>query len=174
MACPWGYSIVRLQYPTLFALKKKMWNPGIISGIYGTFWFVSSTCVSKLTIIGSDNDLSPDRRQAIIWTNAGILLIRTLGTNFSDFLTEIRAFSFKKMHLKMSSGKWRPSCLGLNVLNCQNEYHTDAWWRALYVCVGKQGHHWFRFCAKPLPEPSWNIANSNTTPTMWECISKLN
>ena len=37
--------------------------------------------VGKLTIIGSDNGLSPDRRQAIIWTNAGILLIRTLGTN---------------------------------------------------------------------------------------------
>ena len=31
-------------------------------------------CVSKLTIIGSDNGLSPGRRQAIIWTNAGILL----------------------------------------------------------------------------------------------------
>ena len=29
----------------------------------------------KLTILGSDNGLSPERRQAIIWTNAGILLI---------------------------------------------------------------------------------------------------
>ena len=56
-------------------------------------------------------------RQAIIWTNAGILLIRTLGTNFSEILSEIHAFSFKKMHLKMSSAKWRPFCLGLNVLN---------------------------------------------------------
>ena len=36
-------------------------------------------CVSTQTIIGSDNGLSPDRRQAIIWTNAGILLIRSLG-----------------------------------------------------------------------------------------------
>ena len=43
-------------------------------------------CVSKLTIIASDNGLSPDRRQAIIWTSAGILLIRTLGTNFSEIL----------------------------------------------------------------------------------------
>ena len=32
-------------------------------------------CVGKLTIIGSDNGLSPGRRQAIIWTIAGILLI---------------------------------------------------------------------------------------------------
>ena len=57
-------------------------------------------CVSKLTIIGSDNGLSPGRRQAIIWTNAGILLIRTLRTNFSDILSEIHGFSFTKMHLK--------------------------------------------------------------------------
>ena len=35
-------------------------------------------CVGKLTIIGSDNGLSPERCQGIIWTNAGILLIGTL------------------------------------------------------------------------------------------------
>ena len=40
--------------------------------------------VSKLTIIGSDNGLSPGRRHAIIWTNAGLLLIRPLETNISD------------------------------------------------------------------------------------------
>ena len=50
-------------------------------------------CVSKLTIIGSDNGLSPDRRQAIIWTNAGLsLLIGPLGTNFSEILIEILTF----------------------------------------------------------------------------------
>ena len=64
--------------------------------------------VSKLTIIGSDNDLSPGRRQAIIWTNAVILLIAPLGTNFSEIVIEIYTFSFMKMHLKMSSGKWWP------------------------------------------------------------------
>ena len=37
-------------------------------------------------IIGSDNGSSPVRRQAIIWTNARILLIHTLGTNFSEIL----------------------------------------------------------------------------------------
>ena len=73
-------------------------------------------CVSKQIIIGSDNGLSPGRRQAIIWTNAEILLIRPLWTNFSEILIEIHTFSFKKIHLKMSSGKWRPFCLGLNVL----------------------------------------------------------
>ena len=73
-------------------------------------------CVGELTIIGSDNALSPGRRQAIIWTNAGILLIRTLGTNFSEILGEIHSFSFSKMHLKMSSAKWRLFGLGLNEL----------------------------------------------------------
>ena len=74
-------------------------------------------CVSKLTIIGSDNGLSPGRRQAIIWSNAGILLIWPLGTKFSELLIDIHTFPFKKIYLKMSSGKWRPICLGLNVLN---------------------------------------------------------
>ena len=73
--------------------------------------------VVNLTIIGSDNGLSPGQRQAITWTNVGILLIGPLGTNFSEILIEIHTFSFKKIHLKMSSGKWRPFCLGLNVLS---------------------------------------------------------
>ena len=82
-----------------------------------THWgWATHICVSKLTIIGSDNGLSPGRRQAIIWTNAGILIIGPLGTNFSEILIEIVTLSFKKMRLKMSSVKWRPFCLGLNVL----------------------------------------------------------
>ena len=78
---------------------------------------VAHICVGSLTIIGSDNGLSPGRGQAIIWTNAGILLIGPWGTNFSETLIGIQTFSFKKMHLKMSSAKWRPVCLGLNLLN---------------------------------------------------------
>ena len=78
---------------------------------------VTHIYVNKLTIIGSDNGLSPSRRQAIIWTNAGILLIRPLGANFSEILIEILTFSFKKMQFKVSSAKWRPFCLGLNGLN---------------------------------------------------------
>ena len=77
---------------------------------------VTHICVGNLTIIGPDNGLSPGRRQAIIWTNAGILLIGPWGTNFSEILIGIHTFSFKKIHLKMSSAKWRPFCLGLNEL----------------------------------------------------------
>ena len=64
---------------------------------------VTHICVSNLTTIGSANGLSPGRRQAITWTNAGILLIGSLGTNFSEILIEISTFSFKKMRLKVSS-----------------------------------------------------------------------
>ena len=77
---------------------------------------VTHICVGNLTIIGWDNGLSPGRRQAIISTNAEILLIGPWGTNFSEILIQIQTFSFKKMHLKMSSAKWRPFCLSLNVL----------------------------------------------------------
>ena len=82
-----------------------------------THWaWVTHICTSKLIIIGSDNGLSPGQRQAIIWTYAGILLIWTVGTNFNEIWTGTQTFSFKKIHLKMLSAKWRPFCLSLNVL----------------------------------------------------------
>ena len=82
-----------------------------------THWArVTHICVSKLTIIGLDNGLSPGRHQAITENNAGILLIRTIGTNFSEILIEIDTFSLTKNALEMSSAKWQQICLGLNVL----------------------------------------------------------
>ena len=89
-----------------------------------THWSrVTHICIGKLTIIGSDNGLSPERRQAIIWTNAGILLIGPLGTNFSEILIGIQIFSFKKMHLKILSAKWHPFCLGFNELSHSSTHH---------------------------------------------------
>ena len=77
-------------------------------------------CISNVTIIGSDNGLSPTRRHAIIWTNAGIVFIGPLGTDFGEFKIKIHIFLLIKMHLKMLSAKWWPFCLSLNVLNqCQ-------------------------------------------------------
>ena len=73
------------------------------------YWgWVTHICLGKIIIIGSDNGLSPGRRQAIIWTNAAIFLIGLLGTNFSEIL--------KKIRLKMSSAKCQPFCFGLTVL----------------------------------------------------------
>ena len=116
---------------------------------------VTHVCVGNLTIIGPDNGLSPGRRQAIIWTSAGILLIRSLGTNFSEILIGVQTFSFKKMHLKMSFAKWRPFCPGLNVLK-----HGHHW-----------PHHWFwcLFMVEPLPEPMFdpNLILSNGLIFFW-------
>ena len=79
-------------------------------------------CASVATI-GSDEGLSSGWRQAIIWTNAGILLFRNLGTNYSELLIEICIFSFNIMQLKMSSVKWRPFCLGLKELNTRFPFY---------------------------------------------------
>ena len=87
---------------------------------------VTHICVSNLTITGSDNSLSPGRRQAIIWTNAEILLIGPLGTDFSEMWIAIEAFSFKNKHLQMSFGKCRPFCLGLNVFKSNLRGFQDA------------------------------------------------
>ena len=101
-----------------YSSKRQKTGPGMISEL--THWGrVTHVCVSRLTITGSDNGLSPGRRQAIIWTNAGILLIGLLGTNCSENLIEVLIFSFTKMRLKASSAKWRPFCLGLNVLRSE-------------------------------------------------------
>ena len=61
---------------------------------------VTHICVSDLITIGSDNGLSPGRRQAIIWPNARMLLIGPLGIYFSEILIEIHTISLKKMHSK--------------------------------------------------------------------------
>ena len=97
-------------------------------------------CVGKLTIIGSDNGLSPGRCQAIIWTNAGILLIGPLGTNFNEILIGIQTFSFKKMHLKMSSAKWRLFRFGLNELKYGwgNKSHKIPWGMITKPCAINQ------------------------------------
>ena len=65
---------------------------------------IESECVSKLNIIGTTNGLSPDWRQAITWTNAGILLISPLRINVSDISIEIQTFSFQKRTWKCRPG----------------------------------------------------------------------
>ena len=73
---------------------------------------VTHTCVSKLIIIGSDNGLSPGRRQAIIWTNAGILLIAPLGINFSKVLIIKDVFGY--VVWKMAAILSRSQCVKWN------------------------------------------------------------
>ena len=75
--------------------------------VWLTHWGrVPHICISKISIISSDIGLSPSQRQTITWTNAGILLIGYLGTNFGEIWIAICIFWFKKLHLKTPSGKW--------------------------------------------------------------------
>ena len=112
----WG---VLNQFSPFLELSKDFityWTPATHEHDLTHWAWVTHICVGNLTIISSDNGLSLGRRQAITWTNVGILLIGLLGTNFSEMLIEIHTFSFKKIHLKMLSGKMQPFCLSLNVL----------------------------------------------------------
>ena len=98
----------------------------VFSGL--THWGrVTHISVDKLTIISSDN----------IWTNAGTLLIGPFGTNPSEISIEIQIFSFKKMHLKESSEKWWPFCLGLNLLTLKP---TPTEWLAVksIIILGRE------------------------------------
>ena len=89
-----------------------------------THWgWVTHICISETIIIGSDNAWC----QTIIWTSAGILLIKPLGINISEILIAMNTFSFKKVHLKMSSWflmvPWDPE--------------------AMNQSTGNGSHHWF-------------------------------
>ena len=73
---------------------------------------MTHVCVGNLTIIGS-----PGRRQAIIWTSAGILLIGPLGEKLQwsfnqNSTTFIEENPFENVVCEMAS-----FCLRLNVLN---------------------------------------------------------
>ena len=91
--CSYNFELKYLFFNTFQGLMSWAFPTHCQSGVCQrtlTHWGrVTHICVNKLTMIGSDNGLSPGRRQAIIWTNAGILLIGPLGTNFSKILIEI-------------------------------------------------------------------------------------
>ena len=63
---------------------------------------VTHWCFVSLTIIASYNGLSPGQRQAIKWTNAGILLIGPLGTTFSEI-----SIKFIHFHPRKCISKYR-------------------------------------------------------------------
>ena len=76
--------------------------------------------------------LSPIRRKAITWSNAGLLLIGHLGINScSEIRIGILSFPFKKMHSKLSAakmasilsrGRWVATLI-INLTQYINLYH---------------------------------------------------
>ena len=81
-----------------------------------THWgWVMHICISKLTIIGSDNGLLPGWCKAIIWTIARILLLGPLGTNISEIFNQnsyifIQENAFENVVWKMAAILLWPWC----------------------------------------------------------------
>ena len=130
---------------------------------------VTHICVGNLTMIGPDNGLSPGQRQAIIWTNAGILFSKPLETNFSEILIKLQTFSFKKIRLKTSILS-RPQWVEWHHIK---GWHTEGCWLSVnWVMTGSGNESW---CTKTLPNPMpifcqyvprdipWYNLNQNTT-----------
>ena len=118
-----------------------------VSPICLSHWgWVTHIWLSKLTLSGSDNGLSPGQHQAIIWTSAGILLIGSLGTNFCEIVIQIYTFPFAKIDLKMLSGKWRPFCQCVIVQECVSHIHllSSIMWLPQCQWTNPKSHHWFR------------------------------
>ena len=136
-----------------------------------THWSrVTHIWVGNLIIIGLDNGLSPGRRQAIIWTNAGTLLIGPLGTNFSEILIGIQTFSFKKMHLKMSSVKWRLFGLGLNELKGEGEPRTTRADKINWL-TERQAYSLYSISSRHthvIVKGKWRIRSENDGRNTWE------
>ena len=105
-----------------------------IMGAWSLRFIEAEWRISKLTIIGSDNGLLPGRHQAIIWTNAGMLLIESLGTNFSEIwlvlLSTYLAGSTGGGGLSTSCVKWSPTKCWATGFCCsrprESAFHTTT------------------------------------------------
>ena len=112
-------------------------------------------CVGKLTIIGSDNCLSPGRHQAITWTNAEILLVGPLDqtsvkknnrnsysfieeNTFENVVGEILPISSRSQRVKESvqsdghnfTSNYH-SAAGRSLLGLSDKLHGNAWWQTV-------------------------------------------
>ena len=117
-------------------IKMKCWVLGMFCAqvLLSDLPLVLHICVSELGKYCSGNGLLPVQHQAITWTNAGLLLIGPLGTNFSEIQIKMQLFSFTKMHLNLSAEKWWPFCPGGDEL-------THSGW-VMHICISDKGHYW--------------------------------
>ena len=109
----------------------------------------------RFNTMGSDNVLWPGPPQAIIRTNAGILLIGHLGTNFSEMLIKILTFSLKKISFEsvvyeMAAILSRPQCGQVFFLHFYWNYHWNLFHMVQFIC-----HHWLLFQNIRVSSPGW-------------------
>ena len=84
-----------------------------------------------LVITGTNDDWLSVRPLSTEFNKIWIKILQTFPFKMeNEILSAIHTSSFKKMHLKISSAKWRPFFLGLNVLIGRLVY--QSWFSALY------------------------------------------
>ena len=133
-------------------LYDKISYESVSSCVTETHWGrLTHICIGELTIIGSDDGLSPGWRQATIWTNAEILLIGPIGTNLSGMLIKISSLSMKKICLKMSIPS-RPQCVNVhcgsmslcNVHSLSTKNNKILLWLSVVTWYHQQTQLWRR------------------------------
>ena len=113
---------------------------GLSSGHQSLLWAKWCQMTQEMLVNnGSDKDLSPVLHQTITCTNTDLLYSGPPATNFSEISIKILQFSFKKMNLKMSSGKWRPFCPGLLAVWYKTKFGSQnfgyqIWWLFCNTC----------------------------------------
>ena len=118
----WLYSWVKGCYIPDFAI---FWHIMHVASVLTHWGRVTHICIGNLSIIGSYNGLLPGQRQAIIWINAGILLIGPSGTNFSEILIEIQTFSLNKNPFE--NVVWKKADI-LSRPQCVKRYNSQFSW----------------------------------------------
>ena len=113
-------------------------------------------CVSELGHHYSGNGLLSIQRQAITWSDAGLLSIELLGTNFSEIWIGILSFSFKKMHLKMLSAKMAASL--------SRERWAKFVWNVVLVSACSW---WYDQAVFQIKFPHQSCLSTNVHPEMW-------
>ena len=92
-------------------------SPSDNSSVTNVICWLKPTWDKVYLILSSDNGLLPGRHQAIIWTNAGILLIKPLETNISELNRHSYIFipenAFESAVCEMSAVLSRPQCVNI-------------------------------------------------------------
>ena len=117
---PWTWPCI-----TMLMLRSEYFGRTVL-----TLWGkMTHICVCNWTIIGSDNSLSPGRRQAVIWTIARMLLIRPLGTKLNwhsnrNSYPAVQENALGNVVRKMTANLFRPRCV--NTMAGETSAHCVA------------------------------------------------
>ena len=117
--------------------------------------------------IGSRNQLRPARCQVIIISNVNFVSTGSVRTNCSEILIYMQQLSHTKMDLNISSAKWGPCGLGLDVISKPRKLYQSGtttsirWWRFQMETLSAL----LTLCARNSPVPGEFPAQWPVTPS---------